>query len=410
MTRLTSPPAIPAAEFRERQVRVAEATRDQELDGLLIWSSCGSALDAFGNVFYLTNHYSPVPRVNVDIAPFMTGWGQTSLVLTAAGESTLVVEGADWRRDLVVADHVRHSRDVYGETARAIRDAGLDGASVGLVGASCLPLAAWSELTSTLDTSRFRPTDAVLFERRAIKSGAEIALMRHASAVGCEIQNAMLPLAVVGRTDNDLARRAYEVCCDYGAVPWDFAFASGPSSGHGYWSRLPPWDRHRRYEAGDIVHPDVYGCVDGYFFDLQRTVVVGGQPSDGQRWLLEGAVEVVHALCRAARPGALTADLARLRFDWLREYGYSDGPKELPPGADTDVIDELVACGHGLGLGFELPWIDSTSTAVLEPGMIIALEVYLSDPGIGTVVTEEVVLVTEGEPEILTTGCPSRWW
>ena len=42
--------------------------------------------------------------------------------------------------------------------------------------------------------------------------------------------------------------------------------------------------------------------------------------------------------------------------------------------------------------------------------MTIALEVYLSEPGVGTVAFEHVVLVTEAEPEILTLGCPSRWW
>ncbi len=42
--------------------------------------------------------------------------------------------------------------------------------------------------------------------------------------------------------------------------------------------------------------------------------------------------------------------------------------------------------------------------------MTIALEVYLSDPGVGTVAFEHVLIVTDGAPEILTTGCPSIWW
>lgn len=408
MKPLAPAPSIPLAEFGERQRRIVEDVNARGLDGLLVWSTCGSSLDSFGNAFYLTNHYSPVPRVGVDIAPFMTGWGQTAAVVTAEGEVVLVVEGADWRRDLVVADAVRHSRDVYGETARALEAAGLADGRIGLVGESCLPLAAWKAISSAVPNARFEPADDLLFARRMVKSEAEIAMMRQASAVACEIHNAMLPLAVEGATDNDLARRAYDVCCDFGAVPWDFAFASGPRSGHGYWSRLPPWDRERRYERGDIVHPDVYGCVGGYFYDLQRTVVVGGEPSEQQRWLLDGVVGVVHALCAASRAGTRAADLAQLRYDWLRDYGYSDGPVELAEEHSAEMVDELAACGHGVGLGFELPWIDSTSAHVLEPGMTIALEVYLGEPDVGTVVVEEVVLVTDGEPEILTTGCPAR--
>jgi Xaa-Pro aminopeptidase len=199
---------------------------------------------------------------------------------------------------------------------------------------------------------------------------------------------------------------AYEVCCDHGAVPYGFAFASGPNSGHGYWGRLPSWDRERRYLEGDIVHPDVYGSVEGYFFDVQRTRIVGGRPSAGQRWLLDLAVGVVDALCDACRAGEPVAHVARIRDAWLAEHGY------LQPtaSADADSLMPIAASGHGLGLGFELPWIVSSQDDILEANMTIALEVYVSDPEIGTVVNEEVVLVTDGEPEILTTACPARSW
>ena len=38
--------------------------------------------------------------------------------------------------------------------------------------------------------------------------------------------------------------------------------------------------------------------------------------------------------------------------------------------------------------------------------MTIALEVYLSEPGVGTVAIEHVVLVTDGEPEDPDAGLP----
>jgi Xaa-Pro aminopeptidase len=406
---LPAPRPIESAEFRERQLAVAAATRARGLDGLLIWSSCGSALDSFGNVFYLTNHYSPVPRVNVDIAPFMTGWGQAAVLLTADGELVLVTENGDYRSDLIVAGRVRHSRDVYDEAARALGDIGLGEARIGLVGASCLPLAAWQVISGRAPRAAFEPADDILFGARARKSPAEVAWMRHACAVGCEIQTSMLRRATPGATDADLVAEAQRVCLEHGAVPWDFAFASGPASGHGYWSRLPPWDRHRPYGVGDLIHPDAYGCVDGYFYDLQRSLVVGAEPGPRLRWLLDGVVGVVEALCGASRPGVRAASVARLRDEWLGDYGYQD-PAHGMEGREGELMEQLVACGHGLGLGFELPWIDSSSDWVLEPSMTIALEVYLSEPGVGTVAFEHVVLVTDGEPEILTLGCPARWW
>ena len=350
-----------------------------------------------------------MPRVNVDILPFMTGWGQTAVVLTAAGETILVSENGDIRHDLIVTDRLMYSRDVYGETIAALRAAGLAEAKIGLAGASCLPLAAWQAISAQLPKLEVEPADDILFRHRMLKSPAELDLMRHASAIGCEIQNAMLRRAEVGARDTDLAVEGMRTCMEHGAVLWDFAFASGPASGHGYWCRMPPWDRDRRYEAGDLIHPDAYGAYDGYFFDLQRSLCVGNDPSPRLRWLLDGVVGVVDALCAACRPGVTAADVARVRESWLTEYGYSEPEAEVT-GQGADLVEPLVGVGHGLGLGFELPWVDTASPWVLEPSMTLALEVYLSEPGVGTVAFEHVVIVTEDEPEVITLGCPSRWW
>src|SRR4051794_33074418 len=192
MTSAGPPPGIEAAEFRARQRALARRLEERGLDAALVWSSCGSALDAFGHVFYLTNHYTPVPRVNVDIPPFMTGWGQTAVVVDADGRTTLVSENGDIRHDLIVHDELRYSRDVYGECVAAVRGAGLGEGRIGLVGASCLPLAAWQVISEALPAARFEPADDILFRHRARKSAAEISFMRHASLIGCEIQNRML--------------------------------------------------------------------------------------------------------------------------------------------------------------------------------------------------------------------------
>jgi Xaa-Pro aminopeptidase len=403
------PPPIETVEYRARQGAVATDARERGLDGLLVWSACGGALDGYANVFYLTNHYTQVPRVDLNIPPAMSGWGHTALVVPANGEPPiLVVESAEWRPDLVVADRVRESHDMFAAVVSAVEEAGLATGRLGLVGASVMPLAAWQRIAAALPQASFEAADDILLARRMRKSAAEIALMRHASAVGAAVHTAMYEAIAPGMSDGDLARIAYGICCDHGAIPYAFAFASGPQSGHGYWSRLPSWDRERRYLEGDIVHPDVYGSVDGYFFDVQRTRIVGVAPSAGQRRLLEGVVGVVEALCDACRAGEPVARVARLRDEWLAEHGFVEPPPALAPGAE--LLMPLAASGHGLGLGFELPWVLPTDQHVLEAGMTIALEVYVSDPQIGTVVNEEVVLVTNGEPEVLTRDCPARAW
>src|SRR5438445_9335965 len=309
----------------------------------------------------------------------MRGWGQTAFILpSSASEGILVVESNDWRRDLVVADKVTHSHDLYQQVVAAIQDAGLAEARLGLVGSAIMPVNAWHLISQALPKVRFEPADDILLSLRKRKSPAEIEMMRHASSVGAALQNAMFKAVDVGRTDDDLVREAYDVCCDLGAVPWEFAFASGPQSGHGYWGRLPAWDRERKYEEGDIVHPDAYGCVNGYFYDVQRTYIVGGNPDKRLMRLLDGVVGVVEALCSACRPGTPVADVARLRDIWLAEHGLGQ-PKA--PAVDEKLLTPLAASGHGVGTGFELPWIYEGSTDVIEPGMTLAPDGYISAPG-----------------------------
>ena len=42
--------------------------------------------------------------------------------------------------------------------------------------------------------------------------------------------------------------------------------------------------------------------------------------------------------------------------------------------------------------------------------MTLAVEQHVAKGGVGTVRFEETVLVTETGPEIMTAGCPARWW
>ena len=65
---------------------------------------------------------------------------------------------------------------------------------------------------------------------------------------------------------------------------------------------------------------------------------------------------------------------------------------------------------HGIGVGWEPPTLTPYDETVLLPGMTLAVEQHVTKSGVGTVRFEETVLVTETGPEIMTAGCPARWW
>ena len=400
---LKSPPLIPASEYGLRRERARLAAQEAGLDGLLVWSAGGSTLDSYGDVFYLTNHYSVEPKAP-NIRPHWTGFGQACVVLPVDGEATLLVGPPNWRTDIVHADEVRTGRDLYAETIRCMRDKGLAEARIGVVRELVLPLPLYHELRRDLPGATLVPADDVLEELRIRKGPAEVEMMRHASAVSVEMMNALLSVAAPGKTDGDLAAVAFEVGTRYGATPYEFAFSSGPTSENWYWPRLPAYDTRRPYEEGDLLHPDIFGCVDGYFYDFQRSLVVGG-PNEGQREALDAVVELIHHICDHLRPENRACDAHAAGVGWLRESGWA----EIMAGGDTDASD-FPAFGHGIGVGWEAPWIIEQDVTAFEPGMTVAIEGAIQRPGVATAIIEETVLVTEGEPELMTKGCKARWW
>ncbi len=59
--------------------------------------------------------------------------------------------------------------------------------------------------------------------------------------------------------------------------PWSRA----ERADHFLWERMPSWNWTRPLEPGDMIHPDMYGTVNGYFYDMVRTTVAGRKATDG---------------------------------------------------------------------------------------------------------------------------------
>lgn len=400
-------PTIPREEYGSRRETIRADARAAGLDGVIAWSMGGGTLDRFANVFYLTNHYWPY-TVLTDNPPTWRGWGQTALVLPVDGEAILVVDQPDWRADLVDSDRVVFRRDLYDAVVEACRQSGLEGKRIGLTDEERMPLTAFNAIAGGLERTTFERADELIMAQRMVKSEAELDMLRFAAAVGVDMMDAMMTAAAEGRTDADLVEAAYRVALRSGAAPCDFAMASGPEDGHVWWQRLPSWNWQRPYEKGDFVHPDIYGVVEGYYYDFVRATVVGGEPTPDQLEILEAGIGCVHAACAAAVPGNEARDVYEAGRRYLRERGMDHvDPHDGEVDLSTDVLEGF---GHGLGLQMEAPWLTPASTTVLAPGMALAVEQHVGRRGVGTIRYEETLIVTDGEPEIMTAGCKPRWW
>jgi methionyl aminopeptidase len=165
----------------------------------------------------------------------------------------------------------------------------------------------------------------------------------------------------------------------------------------------------RQLQFGDIVSLDVGVLYQGFIGDTARTVAVGGCDAAAQR-LMDVTEQALHLGIGQATAGNRVVDISRTVQEFVESNGCS-------------VVREFV--GHGVGRSMheepQVPnFVEKNKTSPkLRPGMTIAIEpmvnagqaevIVLNDGW--TVVTkdgslsahfEHSVLITEGEPEILT--------
>lgn len=166
---------------------------------------------------------------------------------------------------------------------------------------------------------------------------------------------------------------------------------------------------NRILKTGDIVKLDLGLTHDKLITDAAITVAVG-TPSKANEELMYHTEKALEAGIRAAKGGATVSDIGEAIERYLL-------------GHNINIMDDL--CGHGVGYSVhEDPYVpnyawDEGKKITLVPGMVLAIEpittlgdgkMELSDDGF-TYVTkdgstacqfEHTILITKGEPEVLT--------
>jgi Xaa-Pro aminopeptidase len=219
---------------------------------------------------------------------------------------------------------------------------------------------------------------------RAVKDTREIDSIRRAAAIADGAFERIAAEPFVGKTERQVAWRLEQLMHELGAdaAAFEVIVASGPNSA------LPharPTDRV--IGAGETVVVDAGCTFEGYCSDCTRTFATGSLPAE-----LQEAYEV----CRRAQEAGLAAVAPGQQgndVDW----------------AARDVI-ELAGLGdrfgHGLGHGVglevhERPWLNTEVQSTLEPGNVVTVEPGIYLPASGGVRIEDLVLVTDGGAEVL---------
>jgi Xaa-Pro aminopeptidase len=226
-------------------------------------------------------------------------------------------------------------------------------------------------------------TVQVVLDLRRTKDPAELEAIRRAARILNEVYEQLAQQSLVGRTEREVAWWFERTLRDEGAdaIAFDVTVASGPNAAFPHHHT-----GDREIGGGEIVIVDAGAKVDGYCSDCTRTFATGSLPDELQR---------AYATCRVAQEGAL----AELRSD--AELRALDGiAREEIESASFELLHGL---GHGVGLEVhELPVMRPTSDGRLRVGNVVTVEPGIYLPGTGGVRIEDLVVVTESDPEVLT--------
>lgn len=244
-----------------------------------------------------------------------------------------------------------------------------------------------------------------------IKSPREIELMRQAGRITAGARSIARQAVAAGVTTKQIDKCVHEFIVKSGAVPSFLGYGGFPGSAcvsvneeviHGIPGR-------RKLNEGDIVSLDVGATFKGFVGDCAGTFPVGKVSEQAQK-LIDVTRQSFFEGIRFAKPGYRISDIGAAIQDYVESHGFS-------------VVREYV--GHGVGRALHEapeipnyrsgrrpdPRIVKGMTLAIEPMVIIGShEIAVLDDD-WTVVTidgswaahyENTIVVTDGEPEILT--------
>ena len=231
--------------------------------------------------------------------------GHGALILPVEGPSALIVDTKAFRDDLAVADEVIFSEDVVGAAAAAMKRLTPHG-QIGLMGTDSLCWT-WHETLLRAVGPRLVHADEIGPQLRLVKSPAELALLGAASEVGARALDAVMDAAVPARPRPRSRRPVCFEAVSGGAVITGIGISSGDHGGSYCQSQPAPYDSRYVLQEGDMIRVDLYGSIDGYWFDVARTRVVGREPTEEQTAVMNAARDSVLAGIEVIAPGVTVA-------------------------------------------------------------------------------------------------------
>lgn len=281
----------------------------------------------------------------------------------------------------------------------------------------------------------FIALEHLLHPMRCCKEAEEIAVMRESARIACEAHCRAMQICRPGMMEYEIEAEFFHTFLRNGAG-WSYPaiVAGGDNS-----CILHYTENNAELHDGDVLLIDAGAEVDGYASDITRTFPVNGRFSAEQRVIYELVLAAQKAAIDKVRPGCHFNEphdaAVHVLTEGLIALGLLQGNVDEAIKAETYKQFYMHRTGHWLGM--DVHDVGSYKTGedwqVFAPGMVTTIEPGLYIPAgsqiadgcwtqlgihletdvderwqrIGVRI-EDDVLVTEGEPEVLTAGVPKE--
>lgn len=365
-------PIIAPDVYRKRIHRMQALAAENSFDVIMIASDEAEP----ANVRYFTG-YAPV---------FET----TAIMIPAKGEAVLLIgpeSEALARRSSALSNYrkllefressdpeypdIQHStfEELFSEIGSVRR--------IGLIGGNVMTVQVYEGIRNAMGNAQIVRCDELLRGMRMIKGVEELDVMRYAAKIAEKSFQQALERIKPGMTEMQVAGECIYSVLSNGAEGTGFPFwcVSGENSNQAIGK-----PSYRKIERNEIIQISMGAMYEGYTVSYGRPICFGN-PSEKAYQLLNTALAANKLTHEILRPGIKAQDIVAKVHGYVRECGFGDYIVYGP-------------C-HGSGMmECEYPFVESTSTYTLQPGMTFAVDMFLGGKDFG-VRFEDGATITE---------------
>lgn len=247
------------------------------------------------------------------------------------------------------------------------------------------PYAKYLELKKIFSKNKIIPISELIEKTASVKENYEIECIKTAIGISTRTFYKILDIIFPGIRELDISAEITYLHKVFGAE--DDAFPPIVASGKNA-STPHPKTSDKRIKTGEMVTID-FGCsYRGYNCDITRTIFIG-KPVQRYKKIYEIILEAQKLAIEKSTHGISCKEIDSIARNFIEKNGYGKYFTH--------------SLGHGIGISIhEAPHISHKSNEIIQKGNVVTIEPGIYFPNYGGIRVEDMILITNKFPEILT--------